>query len=179
MEIIEKTDNSKLRRESEEKSIPITDLLFKKIQDLEGKEKINHTILSVCPNSLYVIKAALRAAKRANAPIKFVATLNQVDMDGGYTNWTQINLIRKIKEESYSIGYAGPVIVAVDHGGPWLKDIQTIEKWSLNKSMDWVKKSFEEALLAGFDLLHVDTTVDIFSSEIKIETVVERTVELI
>jgi tagatose-1,6-bisphosphate aldolase non-catalytic subunit AgaZ/GatZ len=180
MEIREKIDNSKLRVESEEKSsIPIVDLLLKKIKDISQKEKINYTLFAVCPNSENVLKAALHAAKRAHAPIKFAATLNQVDVDGGYTGWTQEDLVRKIKEQSYSIGYNGPIIVAVDHGGPWLKDIQTIEKWNLDKSMSWIKKSFEAALLAGYDLLHIDPTVDIFSGQIKIETVVERTIELI
>lgn len=180
MEIRGKIDNSKLRVESEKKSsIPIVDLLLRKIKDISQKEKINYTLFAVCPNSENVLKAALRAAKRAHAPIKFAATLNQVDIDRGYTGWTQYDLVRKIKEQSYSIGYSGPIIVAVDHGGPWVKDIQTIEKWNLDKSMSWIKKSFEAALLAGYDLLHIDPTVDIFNKDIKIETVVERTIELI
>lgn len=179
MEIRQKIDNSKLRKESEEGSIPVVDLLLKKLKNLSEKEKTGHTLFSVCPNSENVLKAALRAAKRAHAPIKFAATLNQVDIDRGYTGWTQYDLVRKIKEQSYSIGYSGPIIVAVDHGGPWVKDIQTIEKWNLDKSMSWIKKSFEAALLAGYDLLHIDPTVDIFSGQIKIETVVERTIELI
>ncbi len=179
MEIKQKIDNSKLREESEGKSIPIVDLLLEKLKDISQKEKEGHTLFAVCPNSENVIKASLRAAKRAHAPIKFAATLNQVDTDGGYTGWTQHDLVRKIKEYSYRIGYGGPIIVAVDHGGPWVKDIQTTERWDLNKSMGWIKKSFEAALLAGYDLLHVDPTVDIFSSDIKIETVVERTIELI
>jgi len=180
MEISGKIDNSKLRVESEKKSsIPIVDLLLRKIKNISQKEKINYTLFAVCPNSENVLKAALRAAKRAHAPIKFAATLNQVDIDRGYTGWTQYDLVRKIKEQSYSIGYSGPIIVAVDHGGPWVKDIQTIEKWDLDKSMSWIKKSFEAALLAGYDLLHIDPTVDIFSGQIKIETVVERTIELI
>ena len=180
MEISGKIDNSKLRAESEKKSsIPIVDLLLRKIKDISQKEKINYTLFAVCPNSENVLKAALRAAKRAHAPIKFAATLNQVDIDRGYTGWTQYDLVRKIKEQSYSIGYSGPIIVAVDHGGPWVKDIQTIEKWNLDKSMSWIKKSFEAALLADYDLLHIDPTVDIFNKDIKIETVVERTIELI
>ena len=179
MEIREKINNSKLRKESEEKSTPIVDLLLRKIKEISEKEKIGHTILAVCPNSLSVVKAALRAAKRAHAPIKFAATLNQVDIDGGYTTWTQYDLVRKIKEESYRIGYNGPIIVAVDHGGPWLKDIQTTEKWDLDKCMNWIKKSFEASLLAGYDLIHIDPTVDIFDRQIKIETVVERTLGLI
>jgi len=179
MEIREKIDSSKLRKESQEKSIPIVDLLLEKIRDISQKEKERHTLFAVCPNSENVVKASLRAAKRANAPVLFAATLNQVDIDGGYTGWNQNDLVRKIKEQSYRIGYSGPIIVAVDHGGPWVKDIQTTEKWDLDKSMNWIKKSFEAALEAGYDLLHVDPTVDIFNKDMKIETVVERSIELI
>ncbi|MBM3702095.1 MAG: hypothetical protein FJW63_03730 [Actinobacteria bacterium] len=87
-EIREKVDNSKLRKESEEKSIPIVDLLLRKIKDILQKEKINCTLFSVCSNSENVLKAALRAAKRAHALIKFAATLNQVDIDRG-VHWME------------------------------------------------------------------------------------------
>lgn len=175
MEIKKRIDKSKLRKESEEKKIPILELLFKKL----AKNKVtNSTLFAVCPNSETVLRAAIRAAKRANAPILFAATLNQVDIDGGYTGWTPEDLIRKIKEESYRIDYKGPTIVGIDHGGPWLKDRQTIEKWDLDRSMCWIKKSFEAAILAGYDLIHVDPTVDIYNT-IKIDTVAERTIELI
>jgi len=179
MEIRDKIDNSKLREEAKQKSIPIVDLLMKKLRDLSQKEKKGYTLLAVCPNSENVLNAAIRSAKRANAPIMFAATLNQVDADGGYTGWTQNDLIRKIKEISYSIGFNGPIITGIDHGGPWLKDIQAIERWSLDKCMSWIKKSFEDAIVAGYDLIHVDPTVDIFNEHIKIETVVDRTIELI
>jgi tagatose-1,6-bisphosphate aldolase non-catalytic subunit AgaZ/GatZ len=179
MIIPEKTDQSKLRDHSVKTDVPIVELLMKKLDVLSKKENKKYTLLAVCPNSYNVMVAALRAAKRAKAPIKFAATLNQVDMDGGYTTWTQMDLVRKIKEESYRIGYTGPTIIAIDHGGPWAKDIQTIEKWDLKKSMDWIKKSFSSSLSAGYDLIHVDPTIDIFEKNLKIETVVERTVELI
>jgi D-tagatose-1,6-bisphosphate aldolase subunit GatZ/KbaZ len=175
MEIKKRIDESKLRKESEEKKIPMLETLFKK---LAKDKKTNFTLFAVCPNSEAVLKAAIRAAKRADAPILFVATLNQVDIDGGYTGWTPKDLIRKIKEESYGIEYKGPIIVGVDHGGPWVKDRQTIEKWDLDSSMSWTKKSFEAAISAGYDIIHVDPTVDIYNP-IKIETVVERTIELI
>ena len=179
MEIRGKIDCSKLRRKSEEKSLPILNFVLKKLKDISQERKERYTLFAACPNSENVIRASLRAAKRAHALVLFAATLNQVDIDGGYTGWTQDDLVRKVKEYSYRIGYSGPIIVGVDHGGPWLKDIQTIERWDLQKSMDWIKKSFEAALLAGYDLLHVDPTVDIFAGSIDIETVVERTVELI
>lgn len=175
MEIKKRIDESKLRKESEEKKISILELLLKK---LAKNKEINCTLFAVCPNSETVLRAAIRAAKRANAPILFAATLNQVDIDGGYTGWTPEDLIRKIKEESYRIDYKGPTIVGIDHGGPWLKDRQTIEKWDLDRSMGWIKKSFKAAILAGYDLIHVDPTVDIYNT-IKIDTVAERTIELI
>jgi len=175
MEIKRRIDESKLRKESEEKKIPILELLFNK---LAKNKKNNFTLFAVCPNSETVLRASIRAAKRANAPILFAATLNQVDIDGGYTGWTPEDLIRNIKKESYRIGYKGPTIVCVDHGGPWLKDKQAIEKWDLDRSMSWIKKSFEAAISAGYDLIHVDPTVDIYNP-IKIDTVVKRTIELI
>jgi len=115
MEIREKIDNSKLRRESEEKSIPIVDLLLRKIKDISQKEKINRTLFSVCPNSENVLKAALRAAKRAHAPIKFAATLNQVDIDGGYTGWTQNDLKKEISERIMRVGHNGGLILGPTH----------------------------------------------------------------
>jgi len=179
MEIRKRIDSSKLRLEAESKNIPLLKLLMEKIKILSKKENVGYTLFAVCPNSENVLKASLRAAKRANAPILFAATLNQVDFDGGYTGWTPKNLVRKVKEESYRIGYEGAVIICVDHGGPYVKDIQTTEKWNIERSMNWIKKSFEEAVLAGYELLHIDPTVDIFEKSIKINTVVDRTLDLI
>jgi hypothetical protein len=44
--------------------------------------------------------------------------------------------------------------------------------------MEWIKKSFEASVMASYDLIHVDPTVDIFNRNIAIETVVDRTLEL-
>ena len=178
MEIINETDQSELRKHAKKRGVPIADLLLERLEALSKKENKNYTLFAACPNSENVLIAALHSAKRANAPIKFAATLNQVDLDGGYTGWTQEDLVRKIREESYSIGYKGPIIVAVDHGGPWAKDIQAAEKWDLDRSMSWIKKSFRAAITAGYDLIHIDPTLDIFEKNLSIETVVGRTVEL-
>jgi len=171
--------NNKVREKSE---LPITEYILKRIKELQQEGHPPRTLFAACPNSVSVIQAALRAAKRNNAPIKFAATLNQVDSDKGYTGFKQSDFIRYIEKECEKINFDGPVIVAIDHGGPWLKDKQTIEKWSLKDAMDGVKKSFEEAVLAGYDLIHVDPTIDIYldkNETISIEVVVSRTVELI
>lgn len=159
-----------------------TEIILKRIADLESETGVKRTLLAVCPNSMSVIKAALRSAKRNNAPIKFAATLNQIDGDGGYTGLTQFEFTKLLRNEANAINYRGQYIVAIDHGGPWLKDIQNIEKWDTEKAMNAIKKSFEDAISAGYDLIHVDPTVDIFLSKVEsidIKLVADRTVELI
>jgi D-tagatose-1,6-bisphosphate aldolase subunit GatZ/KbaZ len=174
--------NAQLRERAEINNQPLMDYILRRIKELEKETGTHRTIFAACPNSRAVIRAALRSAKRNNGPVKFAATLNQVDTDGGYTHLTQQEFIGTIKNEARIIHYTGPVIVAVDHGGPWLKDNHKTENWSLPQSMDWVKKSFEAALDAGYDLIHVDPTIDITLKKgeiINTDVVVERTVELI
>lgn len=159
----------------------LTENILKQIATLEAETGIKRTLFAVCPNSTSVIKAAFRAAKRNNAPIKFAATLNQVDGDGGYTGLTQREFIKLLSIEAEAVNYSGPYIAAIDHGGPWLKDVQSIEKWDTERAMNGVKKSFEDAILAGYHLIHVDPTVDIFIPKgeiIDIKVVAARTVEL-
>ena len=155
------------------------------LQVMEERKKatgVPMTLFAACPNSLSVIKASFRAAKRNNAPIYFATTLNQVDCDGGYTGMTQEAFTKILAREAAAVNYTGPYVVAIDHGGPWLKDKQSIERWDTERAMNGVKKSYEAAILAGYDLIHVDPTVDIFLPKgeiIDIHVVVKRTVELI
>ncbi len=159
-----------------------TEKILSRIEELKSQTGVPQTLFAVCPNSLSVIKASFRAAKRNNAPIKFAATLNQIDSDKGYVGITQKEFTKMLADEARSVNFNGPYIVAIDHGGPWLKDRQSQEKWNLEKAMDGVKKSFEDAIEANYDLIHVDPTVDIFvpaGEIIDIRVVAQRTVELI
>ena len=159
-----------------------TEKLLNRLEALRQETGVARTIFAVCPNSLSVIRASFRAAKRNNAPIYFAATLNQIDGDGGYTGMVQSQFTKMLQFEADRVNYTGCSIVAIDHGGPWLKDKQRVEKWSTEDAMNGVKKSFEDAVLAGYDLIHVDPTVDINVPKgevIDINVVVRRTVELI
>ncbi len=174
--------NKELRERAVTAGLPLMDYLLKRIRDLESETGVKRTIFAACPNSLSVIRAALRSAKRCNAPVKFAATLNQVDLDGGYTGLTPSEFVKTIRVHARNLNVTSPVIIAIDHGGPWLKDLHARENWPYAKTMDAVKKSFEAAIVAGYDLIHVDPTVDISSSvrkRIDIEVVAERTLELI
>ncbi len=160
----------------------ITEWLLNRIARLAEETGVRRTLLAACPNSRSVVRAAIRSARRNNAPIKFAATLNQVDTDGGYTGLTQEKFVGLIRKEAARFHFTGPLIVAVDHGGPWLRDDQRTGNWTLKRTMDWVKHSFSSAIDAGYDLIHVDPTVDPTlpaGRTIPIGLVAERTVELI
>ena len=175
-------DRSQIRRLAENLKIPVTEAILQSFKNISRRERRNFTLFAACPNSEAVLKAALVAAKRANAPIKFAATLNQVDLDGGYTKWSQERFVQRAFEFAQMVGYEGPVIIALDHGGPYLKDLHRIQNWPFERAMAAVKESLSACLLAGYDLLHIDTTVDPAfrgKASVPMEIVVNRTVELI
>ena len=174
--------NTELRKLASKENLSLLDYILKRIDSLENQTQVKRTIFAACPNSISVIKASLQSAKRCNAPIKFAATLNQVDTDGGYTGFTAKEFVETIKAEARVINYTGPVIVAIDHGGLWLKDKHRVENWTYEQTMAAVKLSFEAAIDAGFDLIHVDPTIDITLPKgeiIDIDIVAKRTIELI
>jgi D-tagatose-1,6-bisphosphate aldolase subunit GatZ/KbaZ len=174
--------NQAIRDKAKDQNVPLMDFILMRMKEVSAQDGVKRTIFAACPNSISVIRAALRAARRWNSPVKFAATLNQVDTDGGYTCLTQEEFVNVIKQEARKINLNVPVIIAVDHGGPWLKDLHKVEKWNFERSFNAVKKSFEASVLAGYDLIHVDPTVDITLKQgenIAIETVVNRTLELI
>ncbi len=156
--------------------------LTKIIRSFISGKPSNKTLLAVCPNSGSVTRAALRAAKQANAPLLLAATLNQVDRDGGYTGWTPHQLTQFVEEESKRIGLESPVYTCLDHGGPWLKDKHKTENYSYEKTMAEVKATLETCIDAGYALLHIDPTVDIRlgnDEPIPIDLVTERTLDMI
>ncbi len=174
--------NKKLREKAKTANMSLLDFTLKRISELEKDTGTKRTLFAACPNSITVLKASLQAAKRNNAPIKFAATLNQVDTDGGYTGFSAKEFVNTIREEARVINYTGPVIIAVDHGGPWLKDKHRLDGLSYDETMREVKNSFEKAIDAGYDMIHVDPTIDITlekGASIDIDIVAERTIELI
>jgi len=177
-----RADSSLIRKGAMERGMALGDAILTALKGAFAGRGAVPTILAVCPNSEAVVEAALRAARQAEAPLFFAATLNQVDLDGGYTGWTPQAFVRMARELADEVGYGGPIVIGLDHGGPWLKDVQTREMWSLDRAMEGVKESLAACLDAGYDLLHVDPTVDRTLPEGKampIEIVIERTLALI
>jgi len=146
----------------------------------QGEKPI--TLLAVCPNSSAVLKAAIKSASRKRSIMLFAATLNQVDFEGGYTGWTPAEFVNQIRLSAEKYHWNGPLYPCLDHGGPWLKDMHTSNNLSYAETMGKVKISITACVKAGYQLLHIDPTVDrSFSPDhpIPVELVVDRTVELI
>ncbi len=176
-------DSSRLRRQAAGSSLTFCEAILRSFAYLANRKgEPWRTLLAVSANSQAVVEAALLAAREADCPIFFAATLNQVDTDGGYTGWSHSRFVSVVRRAAKKTGFTGPVLLGVDHAGPWLKDRHASEKWSYSRSLTAVKRSLRSAIEAGFDLLHIDPTVDIElppGQSLPVSTIVERTVLLI
>lgn len=144
--------------------------------------RVRHTLLAVCPNSETVARAALQAALQARAPLLYAATLNQVDRNGGYTGWTPASFADFVSEEIDRLGVDVPVILCLDHGGPWKKDAHVQAELSYEETRADVVASIHACIDAGYDLLHLDPTVDLRlppGQPVPIDDIVSRTVALL
>jgi len=179
---VNRADSSTIRTRSDEAGLPVSDAILRALRESFADGGPVPTVLAICPNSEAVVKASMLAAREAEAPLFFAATLNQVDLDGGYTGWTQQKFVALARELAAAAGYPGPVVVGLDHGGPWLKDVQTREQWPLERAMQGVKDSLAACIDAGYDLLHVDPTVVRAlppGAPMPIDLVIDRTLKLI
>lgn len=156
--------------------------LIDRVLELERERRRNFTLLAVCPNSEAVLEAAVRAASQHRAPLLLAATLNQVDRDGGYTGWTPAEFVEKSRQLVDEEGSATRVYACLDHGGPWLKDQHSRERWSFEDTFAEVKRAIAACVEAGYQLLHIDTTVDrslATEGRLDVAVMVERTIVLI
>ena len=176
-------DVSRLRHKAADSGLTLCEAILRSFARLSLREGAPwRTLLAVSANSQAVVEAALLAAREADCPICFAATLNQVDPDGGYTGWTHAGFAAAVRQTAKEAGFKGPVLLGVDHAGPWLRDRHTTEKWPYHRTLAAVTRSLESAIEAGFDLLHIDPTVDRElppGQALDINTIVERTVLLI
>jgi tagatose-1,6-bisphosphate aldolase non-catalytic subunit AgaZ/GatZ len=161
--------------------LPLNDVI-RTIIHLRQSGQVQLTLLAACPNSEAVLEAAVKTAALNRAPMLFAATLNQVDLDGGYTGWTPASFVEQIRSFGQKYDWYGPLYPCLDHGGPWLKDRDTLNRLSFEETMSNVKRTLEACLEAGYQLLHIDPTVDRslpVGEAVPVEVVVRRTVELI
>ncbi len=140
--------------------------------------KKNRTLLGVGPMSKNCVIAATDISNKYNFPLMLIASRRQIDsqeMGGGYVNnWNTFEYSNFVK----SIDKKKKIILARDHGGPWQNNIEVSRNFNLKQSMQSAKKSFEEDIINGFKIIHIDTSIDPKKKKITIDQSLERFFEL-
>lgn len=149
--------------------------LPKIIKDFVANRRV--TLLGVGPMSKNCVDAAIELANEHDVPLMLIASRRQVDSEelgGGYVNdWTTEDFAAYVDARDRK----QRVILARDHGGPWQNPAEAGQKLPLAEAMASAKRSYEADIRAGFQILHIDTSVDIHA-EPSPEDILARVFEL-
>lgn len=119
------------------------------------------TLLGIGPMSVNCVDSAIELANEHEVPILLIASRRQIDSEefgGGYVNnWTTAEFARYVIDRDKK----GKVLLARDHGGPWQNSKEKDAKFSLRRAMESAKSSYRADLDAGFQVLHIDASVDV------------------
>jgi len=135
------------------------------------------TLLGVGPMSLNCVDAAVELANDYETPIMLIASRRQIDSEefgGGYVNnWTTEEFARYVIDRDKK----GKVLLARDHGGPWQSLKEKEAGLGLRRAMESAKSSYRADLTAGFQILHIDPSVDIHGQP-DVDEVLDRIFDL-
>jgi len=137
----------------------------------------NTTSLCIGPVSKNCVDAVLEVTDELDVPITLVLSRNQIETEklghGYVNNWTTEEFSKYISNKNSNQN----IILARDHGGPWQNDSEKNKRMSYEEALDNAKKSFISDIDSGFEIFHIDPTIDLFS-ELSIDEKVERACEL-
>ncbi len=140
-------------------------------------QKRRCTLLGVGPMSVNCVDATIELANEHEIPIFLIASRRQIDSEafgGGYVNnWTTSAFADYVIERDKK----GKILLARDHGGPWQNTKEKDAGLGLRRAMESAKASYLGDLEAGFQVLHIDPSIDIHS-EPDIDEVLERIYDL-
>jgi hypothetical protein len=119
------------------------------------------TLLGVGPMSVNCVDAVIELSNEHEVPILLIASRRQIDSEefgGGYVNnWSTKEFAQYVIDHDKK----GKILLARDHGGPWQNSKEIEANLSLRKAMESAKSSYRADLEAGFQVLHIDPSVDI------------------
>lgn len=135
------------------------------------------TLLGVGPMSVNCVDAAIELANQHDAPLMLIASRRQIDSEdfgGGYVNnWTTDRFSDYVIENDKK----GKILLARDHGGPWQNELEKEQNLGLRKAMESAKASYQADIDSGFQILHIDPSVDIHGTP-STDEVLDRVFEL-
>lgn len=150
-------------------------MIHQRLQSFVQKRRC--TLLGVGPMSVNCVDATIELANEHEVPILMIASRRQIDsaeFGGGYVNnWTTEDFARYVTDNDKK----GKILLARDHGGPWQSIKEKEKKLGLRRAMDSAKSSFRADIAAGFQVLHIDPSVDIHGSP-DVDEVLDRVFDL-
>ena len=112
-------------------------------------------IYSVCSANAAVLEACFLQAREDESILLIESTSNQVDQEGGYTGMKPVDFVGYVNSIATRVGFPKEMILmGGDHLGP--------NKWQVltaGKAMDHAKVLVEEYVKAGFQKIHLDTSM--------------------
>jgi len=140
-------------------------------------KKRRSTLLGVGPMSVNCVDAAIELSNQYDSPLMLIASRRQIDSEdfgGGYVNnWSTDQFANYVIENDKK----GKILLARDHGGPWQNELEKEQKLGLRKAMESAKASYQADIDAGFQILHIDPSVDIHGTP-STDEVLDRVFEL-
>lgn len=135
------------------------------------------TLLGVGPMSVNCVDAAIELANDHEIPLMLIASRRQIDSEefgGGYVNnWTTEEFARYVIDRDKK----GKILLARDHGGPWQSLKEKEAGLGLRRAMDSAKSSYRADIEAGFQVIHIDPSVDIHGKP-DVDEVLDRVFDL-
>jgi hypothetical protein len=133
-------------------------MILEKLQRFMASRRC--TLLGVGPMSKNCVDAALELANDYDVPLIIIASRRQIEAEefgGGYVNgWSTERFAQYVIEHDRK----GKIILARDHGGPWQNDFEKEQKLNLRNAMESAKKSFQADIESGFEIIHIDPSID-------------------
>ena len=135
------------------------------------------TLLGVGPMSVNCVDATIELANDYEVPIMLIASRRQIDAEafgGGYVNnWTTEQFAKYVIDRDKK----GKIFLSRDHGGPWQNTCEIVNDLSLRRAMESAKVSYRADIAAGFQIIHIDPSIDIHGRP-SIDEVLDRMFEL-
>ena len=135
------------------------------------------TLLGVGPMSTNCIDTAIEISNIHSIPIMLIASRRQIDSAkffGGYVNnWSTDDFSKYVLNKDKK----GFIYMARDHGGPWQNPIEQEMNLGLRSAMQSAKESYAEDIKSGFQILHIDPSIDIHGKPSQDE-ILDRVFEL-
>ena len=139
-------------------------------------KSVSKAIASFCTANKVCIEAILCHYKEKNQPVLIEATSNQVNQFGGYTGMKPEDYKKMVYEIADRVGFdKNLIMLGGDHLGPlpWKSNYESV-------AMNNAKELVREFVLAGYEKIHLDTSIKLNGDEghLTDEVIAKRGVEL-